>query len=205
MINTNKNIPIIGIYKVSSPTGKIYIGKSKNIHQRWKFYSFYNCKKQKKLYNSLKKHGFNKHIFEIIEECSIEQLNEREIYWKQYYLNQFQEEWKMVLFCKLHDSGGEPLPQEIKNKISKSLTGKKKSQQHKDNIKKSKKGILFTQQHKDNMSNSRFRYSILCIQNGKIYKSAHQASKDLNIYPSSIIKVCKGKLKQTKGYLFKFI
>ena len=43
------------------------------------------------------------------------------------------------------------------------------------------------------------------FENGKIYKSANQASKDLNIYPSSIIKVCEGKYKQTKGYTFKFI
>ena len=33
----------------------------------------------------------------------------------------------------------------------------------------------------------------------KIYKSAHQASKELNIYPSSIMKVCRGEFSQTKG------
>jgi group I intron endonuclease len=205
MINTNKNTHIIGIYKIISPSGKIYIGQSKDINQRWKFYSFYNCKNQIKLYNSLKKYGFDMHVFDIIEECSLEHLDKRERYWKQYYLDNFNGDWGEVLFCKIYDTGGGPIPQEIKEKISKSLLGKQKTQQHKDNIKKSRKGMIFTQQHKDNMSNSRFRYSILCIENNKVYKSSHQASKDLNIYPSSIIKVCNGKLKQTKGYTFKFI
>ena len=204
MINTNKTPTIMGIYKIISPSGKIYIGQSINIHQRWKFYSFYNCKNQIKFYNSLKKHGYETHKKYIIEECSMEQLNIRETYWKQYYLNQLNGDWKQVLFCGLYDGGG-PISQETKEKISKSLLGKKKTQQHKDNIKKSRTGMEFTQTHKDNMSNSRFRYSILCIENNIIYKSAHQASKCLNIYPSAIIKVCKGKSKQTKGYTFKFV
>jgi group I intron endonuclease len=203
MININNDSPLIGIYKIVSPTGKIYIGQSINIHQRWKFYSFYNCKNQTQLYNSLKKYSFKSHIKDIIEECSIEQLNEKEIYWKQYYLNLYG--WKKVLFCEIYDAGGGPRSNEIKGKISKSLLGKKKTQQHKENIKKSRKGMAFSQQHKDNMSDSRFRFSILCMENNIIYKSAHQVSKDLNIYPSAVIKVCKGEFKQTKGYTFKFI
>jgi group I intron endonuclease len=205
MININKNISVIGIYKIISPSGKLYIGQSKNIHQRKKFYSFYNCKNQIKLFNSLKKYKFENHTFEIIEECSIEQLNERETYWKQYYLNQLGGDWSNLLFCDLYDLGGGSRSEETKEKISKSLLGKKKTQQHKDNIKKSRKGMVFTQQHTNNMSDSRFKYSIACIENNKVYKSAHQASKDLNLYPSSIIKVCKGEFTQTKGYTFKFV
>ena len=29
---------IMGIYKITSPSGKIYIGSSKNINKRWKDY-----------------------------------------------------------------------------------------------------------------------------------------------------------------------
>ena len=205
MVNLNRKSYIIGIYKITSPSGKIYIGQSVDIHQRWKFYSFYNCKNQIKLYNSIKKYGWENHIHEVIEECSIEQLNKQETYWKQYYLDQVNGDWKQVLFCDLYDSGGGPRSYETKEKISKSLLGKKKTKEHKNNIKKSRNGMVFTQQHKDNMSNSRFSFSILCIENNIIYKSAHQASKDLNIYPSAIIKVCNGEFKQTKGYTFKFI
>jgi len=204
MINITNNIPLVGIYKITSPTGKVYIGQSKNIHQRWKFYFFLNCKNQIHLYNSLKKYGFENHKKDIIEECTLEQLDEREIFWKKYYLKEVNNNWKMVLFCELYDTGGGPKSEETKSKISKSNLGKTKSQQHKDNISKSRTGMVFTQQHKDNMSNSRFRYSILCIENNQVYKSAHQASKELDLFPSSILRVCRGELQQTRGYTFKF-
>ena len=205
MINISKSSPIVGIYKIISPTGKIYVGQSVDIHHRWKRYSFYSCKSQKRLYNSLKKYGFENHSFEIIEECSFECLNERETYWKQYTLDHFEGDWEKVLFCELYDLGGGPKSKKTKQKISTALLGKKKTQQHRDNIKNSRKGMVFSQQHKDNMSNSRFRYAIMCVENNTIYKSANQASKDLNIHPGPIIKVCQGIYQQTKGYTFKFI
>jgi group I intron endonuclease len=72
---------MIGIYKITNPKGKIYIGKSKNIEDRFKSYKkLQHCEQQTKLYNSLKKYSPENHKFEIIEECSIEQLNEREIH-----------------------------------------------------------------------------------------------------------------------------
>lgn len=72
----------IGIYKIESPSGKIYIGQSINIEKRWKYYkSPSTSDKQNKLFNSFRKYGHNNHQFEIIEECSIELLNEKEIYW----------------------------------------------------------------------------------------------------------------------------
>jgi group I intron endonuclease len=204
MINTTKNVPIVGIYRIISPTGKIYIGQSVNIEKRWKVYKRLNCKNQIKLYNSLKKHGYDNHIFEIIERCSLEVLNIRETYWKKDVLNKLNQNWDKVLFCELYDKGG-PKSEATKKKISESSLGKTKSQQHKNNIKKARIGMTFTQQHKDNMSNSRFRYQILCIETNTIYKSAHHASKELNIYSSAIIKVCQGVYSQTKGYTFKFM
>lgn len=72
---------IIGIYKIISPTNKIYVGQSINIKRRFNEYLKLKCESQPKLYNSLKKYGPENHKFEIIEECELEQLNEREIYW----------------------------------------------------------------------------------------------------------------------------
>lgn len=76
---------MIGIYKITSPTGKIYVGQSIDIKIRWYRYSKLCCKRQLKLYNSFKKHGVDNHKFEIIEECSIDNINERERYWQEYY------------------------------------------------------------------------------------------------------------------------
>ena len=76
---------IIGIYKITSPTGKVYIGQSVNIERRFRNYKLVKCEEQIRLYNSFKKHGVNNHIFEIIEECSIELLNKKERYWQDEY------------------------------------------------------------------------------------------------------------------------
>lgn len=58
---------IIGIYKITSPTNKIYIGQSINIKGRWGSYRNLDCKSQDKLYKSLKKHGPENHKFEIVQ------------------------------------------------------------------------------------------------------------------------------------------
>lgn len=75
----------IGIYKITSPSGKIYIGQSINIETRWKKYEKLKCIKQPALYNSFNKHGVENHIFEIIEECEVEQLNNKERFWQDHY------------------------------------------------------------------------------------------------------------------------
>ena len=48
----NKNI---GIYKITNPKGKVYIGQSININKRWNAYRNLKLKSQTKLLNSLKK------------------------------------------------------------------------------------------------------------------------------------------------------
>jgi group I intron endonuclease len=65
---------MIGIYKITSPSGKIYIGSSIDIKYRIKYYKNLCCQGQVKLYNSLKKYGWHKHKFEIVTECSVEEL-----------------------------------------------------------------------------------------------------------------------------------
>lgn len=75
-----------GIYKIISPSGKIYIGQSKNIQDRWSDYKLpKHYKGQVRLYRSIIKYGFINHNFEIIEECIEEDLNKRERFWQDYY------------------------------------------------------------------------------------------------------------------------
>jgi group I intron endonuclease len=200
MINSKKNLSIVGIYKIISPTGKIYVGQSVDINQRWKRYLRSNCKNQIKLYNSFKKYKPQNHQFEILEECHESKLNEREVFWGKYYDSLGEN----GLNLKLGNSPGS-LSDISKKKISKSHLGKKKSKQHSSNISKARKGMIFSKSHKKNMSKSRFKHKVLCIENNKIYPSANQASKDLNIHPYGIIRVCKGEILKTKGYTFKFI
>ena len=45
---------------------------------------------------------------------------------------------------------------------------------------------------------------IYCLENNKIYNSIKQASEELNLDSSNIVKVLKGRLKQTKCYTFRY-
>jgi len=78
-------IRIAGIYKITSPKGKIYIGQSVNVYSRLRSYKRINCDRQPKIYASLKKHGVDKHKFEILAECSESELDALESYYIELY------------------------------------------------------------------------------------------------------------------------
>jgi group I intron endonuclease len=142
-----------GIYKITSPTKRIYIGQSTDIEYRKRWYSRMYASQQPKLYRSINKHGWENHLFEIIEECSIDKLNEREIYWKQYHLNQVNGNWNKVLFCNLYDNGGGPLSETTKKKMSIARIGHKDSEETKLKKSNSFKGRKGSDKQKQAVSN----------------------------------------------------
>lgn len=78
---------MIGIYKVENLiNGKIYIGQSVNIENRWKEhrygpYTTTSSQYNTPFYRAIRKYEVENFSFEVIEECEPEELNEREIYW----------------------------------------------------------------------------------------------------------------------------
>lgn len=80
----------IGIYKITSPTGRIYIGKTKDLKNRIKAYRCLKVKNQTILKNSILKYGWGAHKLEIIHELPIdidnEILNNYEILYIQQYM-----------------------------------------------------------------------------------------------------------------------
>lgn len=84
-------IKLIGIYKIiNNINGKIYIGQSINISKRiyeHKYKAF--CKEDisynSAIHSSLRKYGIENFTFEIIEECLIEELDEKEKYYIEYF------------------------------------------------------------------------------------------------------------------------
>ena len=106
----------IGIYKIISPSGKVYFGQSIQIEKRWKFYYGNNNKNQPKLYNSFIKYGPENHKFEIVEECSIEELELKEGFYKQHFIDKFG--WEMALFCQINDRNGGIKSKETREKMS---------------------------------------------------------------------------------------
>jgi group I intron endonuclease len=76
---------IICVYKITSPSGKNYIGSSVNYKRRLTQYKGTGAKTQTILYNSFAKHGFDNHVFEIVELCTKENVLERELYYGSLY------------------------------------------------------------------------------------------------------------------------
>lgn len=84
---------MIGIYKYQNLiNGKIYIGQSKDIARRKKdhitraFNNFStNSEYSSPLHCAMRKYGLDNFSFEVIEECKISELNEREIFWIKHY------------------------------------------------------------------------------------------------------------------------
>ncbi len=136
---------IVGIYKITSPAKRVYIGQSSDILKRINKYKNLNCKDQPRLYRSLIKHGVKKHKFEIICQCETNQLDEIEVYYIELYqcfnnnngLNlqsgsrnyKISEETKAkisnTLKGRVSNNKGKKMSEEQKAKISLSMSGEK--------------------------------------------------------------------------------
>ena len=117
---------MIGIYKITNPKGKIYIGQTIDFNRRVYQYKMLNCKEQPKLYNSLKKYGFDNHIFELILQCDEIDLT----FWERYYQELYNTIENDNLNCFLvttEDKSGRHT-EETKRKMSESAKGKKRVQ-----------------------------------------------------------------------------
>lgn len=153
---------IVGIYKITNPKDKVYIGQSINIYRRWKqyFYLRRNCMGVK-LYNSLCKYGYANHIFEIIEVCKVEELSKREIYYKKLFNCAIE-----GLNTKLEDDRHGPHSQETKDLISKKC-------------KEAAKLKIYTDEWKENMKNKKTGHNC--------YKSEERNKKIGNAHAGKII------------------
>ena len=69
---------ISGIYRITSPDGHMYIGKSIDVYKRWAGYKKLRFKSQPYLAWSLAEYGVENHIFEILEEAPASKLLELE-------------------------------------------------------------------------------------------------------------------------------
>ena len=211
---------MIGIYKITSPSGKIYIGQSVNIANRLSKYKNLNCKSQRVLYNSIVKHGWEAHKFEVLCECDIIELNDKE----RYYQDLFNVVSNTGLNCmlttsstksgkasestisiltgrKLSDATREKmrnkkLSEEHKAKISKAGKLRVISDETKAKIKESKKGFKHTEEYKKIMSIKRkgIKPSKECVDAMVIKNSKKVIDKSTGIIYSSITELCKKDL-----------
>ncbi len=198
---------MIGIYKITSPSNKIYIGQSKDIERRFQQYQSNSCRTQIRLVHSFNKYGIDNHIFEILEECEKSELNIKERYYQDYY----DVIGKQGLNCMLTNTDSLPrvFSEETRLKLTKAKTGVKFSQETKDKISKIHKGkkhsperILKHQQHNINRS-----IPIICTITKEIWYSLRKCAKDNNVTKSTLNNYLNNKTenKTTLIYLKDYI
>lgn len=120
MNNSQKKNPVCGIYKITSPTGKVYIGQSRDADARRMYYEKAYCKTQPKLYASIAKHGWGTHRFDVIHLCQERELNSLEIY----YIAMYDSTNKKGGLNLTHGGEGCRLTEDGINKMRHSLRGK---------------------------------------------------------------------------------
>lgn len=172
------------IYKITSPSGKVYIGSTINFKKRIKHYKNLDCKAQRKLYSSLVKYGFDSHKIEIVEECNIDKLLERERYYGELYntcsdngLNLALPNYgdKKVIYSE------ETLRRksEVEKGEKNHFFGKKHSEETKHKIRLVHLGKKLTKEHREKVSKNNARHNskiVIDLESGIFYNSAKEAS-----------------------------
>lgn len=168
MINKN-----CGIYKITSPTGRVYIGQAINIKRRWRSYELLtpSIKNQKLLYRSFIKYGIVNHQFDIIEYCSEEDLNCSERFWQDYF-----DVLNGGLNCKLTECGEKRIKDSIETRLLKSFL---------------KKGC------KNHASKK-----VIDTSNGILYDSATEVSIKFNISKTTLCQYLRGARKNKTKFMY---
>lgn len=207
------------IYKITSPTNKIYIGQTIDLITRKSKYKTLKCKSQPRIYNSLNKYGWDKHTFEILEEIQdidYNIINEKEIYWINFYnstgkngLNcrsggnnyimseETKEKLRQINIGKTAANKGIACPDKTKEKISNTSQGKHVG---------SKNGF-YNKKHTDTTKMKmklakKGPTKVICLDDNLIYNTVKEACK---YYKSNYISdVCKGKINKTSNKSFMY-
>ena len=215
---------MVGIYKITNPSGKVYIGQSLRIESRLTCYRSANCKNQRHLYSSILKHGWDKHSFEVIhqlpEDITQEILNAYEtFYWQQYrdckvkMLNirepgskgRISEETKLKWKGRIPHNKGKT--GELDPKWGKKWTEEKTQKRLQTRIlngankrvSQKMKGKVKSKEHQDKITRGLTK-PLMHIDSGVVYSSRAEAAKAIGLaHPASVgYHIKKGTFKYVK-------
>jgi group I intron endonuclease len=144
------------------------------------------------LYRSIRKYGADKFKIRVIEECSIDILDQRETYWINEY-NSYDNGYNQT-----DGSGGQyRISEEVKTKISNTITGVEKSPEHIENIRKGlkKKGIGFTKRGDGKHSQIKVKTINVDTLEETYYDSITECAEGLDIAVSNLVRSIKNGWK----------
>jgi len=193
---------MVGIYKITNPEGKSYIGLSREIETRWNSYKHMQFQSNTLLKESFNRYGPTNHIFEVIEEIPLEEntygkntavLRKRERYWIS----------KLDTFNNgLNQNGGgsgcNAHTLESKQKISESLKGKPKP----SDFGAKRKKWQHTEEFKEKVKNSpRCPVLMYDLEDNLIQEFPNQqlAADYLGVKKQAIWNVLNGYLNKKSG------
>lgn len=77
---------VTGIYKIENKiNGKVYVGQSIDVYRRLKKHLWEIDKNNNALYRAFRKYGIENFTYELIEECEVDELDDKEIYYIKKY------------------------------------------------------------------------------------------------------------------------
>lgn len=132
--------PMIGIYKITSPSGGVYIGQSWDIKRRWNSYANANgYRNQPHLAASFSKYGLHDHSFEVLvafpDDCLQEDLDSCE----DFYIELYKAAGCNMLNCNGGGRRGKQSEETVRKRIEKTR-GQKRTAEQRENMSRAMMG-----------------------------------------------------------------
>lgn len=206
---------MIGIYKITNPKGKIYIGQSIDIEMRFYRYKRLNVSGQHKILSSLKKYGVDNHKFEVLLECESCQLNELERYFQDVFDVTNKNGLNLVLTTSKDRTG--KMSDEAKKRISNTKKGKFVGNNHpffgkthteesKEKMRVGNSGKIASLETRLKMSKSHMSrtpsFPIIDTNTGIIYRTQQEAAKNVKLRQQTLSRYLSGKRKNKTTLIY---
>ena len=219
---------ICGIYMVTNTiNGDCYIGQSKDIRRRWWMHkgSRTNIKKLPIVGKAMKEFGINNFKLEILEECSVDVLDERE----RHYIAKFNPTYNVLNGGKAgfevpefirdkcrqgalkqwNDMSEDQRQHVITHQLKGPAVGHEVSEETRAKLRQANLGKKQTKEtvEKRIASFQRVGYKpkpnykkCRCVETGEIFDSVQEAARFANVSPAQVSRALNGKIKTSGGY-----
>lgn len=220
---------MICIYMITNTiTNERYIGQTRDYQRRlWQHKSAAKNGSYLKISKAIAKYGIDNFKFDVLEECSLEELNTKE----RYYISELKPEYNVCAGgigpngLHLTDEEKERSRQAAKKQwaditeeqkrhvIEKQLIGPRKghevSAETREKLRKANLGKTMTESAKQKIrlknrlsmkGNKHGNKKVRCVETGEVFESVKQAAEYVGIDPSGITSVLKGRQRKAGGY-----